>query len=136
MFHGPHFTHLALRVRDVNRTALFYSEWANLEVVHDRVSEASGMHVVWLAERGRKPTFVFVLLELPFAQTPDPPVDHLGFAVARHDDVDRIAARARDAGILIDGPVNAGPIVGYYCTIADPDGHHVEFSWGQAIDWE
>lgn len=136
MPYGPHLTHIALRVKEIDRSATFYSEWAGLEIVHDRVSESSGTRVAWLAERGRKTIFVFVLLEFPYEQSANPPVDHLGFATVRREDVDAIAAKAKAAGILVEGPEDAGPIVGYFCTILDPDGHRVEFSWGQAIDWE
>ena len=31
-------------------------------------------------------------------------------------------------------PVYAGPIVGYFCLLGDPDGNPVEFSYGQPID--
>ena len=34
---------------------------------------------------------------------------------------------------LIDGPRDAGPIVGYYCIVNDPDGNLVEFSHGQSL---
>jgi len=31
-------------------------------------------------------------------------------------------------------PVYAGPVVGYFCLVEDPDGNHVEFSYGQPIN--
>jgi catechol 2,3-dioxygenase-like lactoylglutathione lyase family enzyme len=136
MWFGPHLTHIALRVKDIDRTASFYSEWVNLEIVHDRVSESSGTRVAWIAERGRKPTFVLVLLEFPFEQSAQPAVDHLGFATANREEIDRIAAKAKDRGLLVEGPTDAGPVVGYYCIILDPNGHRVEFSWGQTIEWQ
>jgi hypothetical protein len=37
------------------------------------------------------------------------------------------------AGILVEGPTDAGPIVGYYCIVNDPDGNPVEFSDGQSL---
>jgi hypothetical protein len=30
--------------------------------------------------------------------------------------------------------VYAGPVVGYFCIVSDPDGNQVEFSYGQPID--
>jgi len=30
--------------------------------------------------------------------------------------------------------VYAGPIVGYFCIVTDPDGNQVEFSYGQPIN--
>ena len=49
-------------------------------------------------------------------------------------DVDAIAARARAAGILRQEPRDAGPVVGYFCIVEDPDRNWVEFSFGQPID--
>jgi hypothetical protein len=48
--------------------------------------------------------------------------------------VDEAAALARDEGVLQVAPHDAGPIVGYYCIVRDPDGNQVEFSFGQPID--
>jgi catechol 2,3-dioxygenase-like lactoylglutathione lyase family enzyme len=128
-------THIALRVRDIDRSAAFYSDYVALEIVHER-REPGHTRVAWIAERGRKTTFVIVLLECPYQRSPEPPVDHLGFAVAKRADVDRVAARARADSILVEEPVDAGPIVGYYCIVADPDGHRVEFSHAQPIPWD
>lgn len=133
---GPHFTHIALRVKEIDRSAAFYSEYANLEIVHDRRDRPGGSRVAWIAERGRKPTFVLVLLEFPFQTSLEPPVDHLGFAVDRRETVDAVADRARAAGILVREPTQGGPAVGYSCIVSDPDGHRVEFSHGQPIEWE
>ena len=58
-------------------------------------------------------------------------MDHLGIYVEGRGDVDEIAARAKQEGILIEGPTYAGPVVGYYCMIQDPDGNLVEFSCDQ-----
>ena len=46
----------------------------------------------------------------------------------------QIAARGREAGILVQAAVDAGPIVGYLCMLRDPDGNIVEFSHGQPIN--
>jgi catechol 2,3-dioxygenase-like lactoylglutathione lyase family enzyme len=59
---------------------------------------------------------------------------HLGFAVESRDDVDAAANTARDEDILMIPPHDAGPVVGYFCIVRDPDGNQVEFSYGQPID--
>ena len=41
---------------------------------------------------------------------------------------------ARADGLLEVPPHDGGPVVGYYCVVRDPDGNHVEFSYGQPID--
>ena len=79
--------------------------------------------------------FVLVLLEHGVDSPPGPTtLQHLGFAVASREEVDRAAAAARAEGVLVLEPVYAGPIVGYFCLIEDPDGNHVEFSYGQPIN--
>ena len=37
-------------------------------------------------------------------------------------------------GCVIQGPVYAGPIVGYFCILRDPDGNLVEFCHGQPVN--
>jgi len=39
----------------------------------------------------------------------------------------------RSDGVLELEPRDAGPIVGYFCMLRDPDGNSVEFSFGQAL---
>ena len=101
-----------------------------MRVVHDRSRE--GERVVWLSD-GRRP-FVLVLLSAAEPVTrPLGPFAHLGVAVARRTDVDAVAARARDNGRLALGPSDYGAPVGYLCYVRDPDGHNVEFSYGQDV---
>jgi catechol 2,3-dioxygenase-like lactoylglutathione lyase family enzyme len=104
-------THVALAVRDAAATVAFYERFAGLGVVHERVDD--GTRVVWIGEHPEAPEF--------------------GFAVESRAAVDEVAARAREAGVLAAEPKWGGPVVGYYCILRDPDGHGVEFSYGQAI---
>ncbi len=129
----PALTHLALGVRDLDRTIDFYRRHAKLHVVHDRRDGHS--RVVWLSERIEEPDFVLVLLEVD-AEPPVAPstLQHLGFAVASRAEVDVAAEAGRREGILEVPPTYAGPVVGYFCIIRDPDGNQVEFSHGQPID--
>jgi catechol 2,3-dioxygenase-like lactoylglutathione lyase family enzyme len=129
----PVLTHVALGVRDLERTIAFYRKHVRLHVVHDRVD--GSMRVVWLAEREADPDFVLVLFEVPGDPPPGPAtLQHLGFAVASRDEVDAAAAAARADGILAMEPVYAGPVVGYFCIVRDPDGNQIEFSHGQPIN--
>jgi catechol 2,3-dioxygenase-like lactoylglutathione lyase family enzyme len=129
----PVLTHLALGVRDLERTIAFYRRHARLHVVHDRVD--GDVRVVWLSERAEEPDFVLVLFEVHT----DPPVApstlmHLGFAVDSREDVDAAAEEGRRQDVLLIPPHYAGPVVGYFCILRDPDGNQVEFSYGQPID--
>lgn len=129
----PVLTHIALGVRDLERTIAFYRKHVGLHLVHDRTDD--GHRVVWLAEREVDADFVLVLFEL----RGDPPsgpgtLQHLGFAVGSREEVDAAAAAARADGVLRMEPVYAGLVVGYFCILADPDGNAVEFSYGQPIN--
>jgi catechol 2,3-dioxygenase-like lactoylglutathione lyase family enzyme len=127
----PHLTHVALRVRDIGRSIAFYERFAGLRVCHDRIDE--GTRVVWLAEEVGDPSFVFVLIPMAHADAGEPGVHHFGFSLASRDAVDAVAARARAEGALAAEPKYAGPIVGYYCIVEDPDRNWLEFSFGQSI---
>ena len=129
----PCLTHLALGVRDLERSIRFYQTHARMHVVHDRSDQAA--RVVWLAEREQDPEFVLVLFQVTSERPPAPStLQHLGFAVASRAEVDAAAAAGQVDGVLLANPVYAGPIVGYFCLLADPDGNAVEFSYGQPIN--
>jgi len=129
----PVLTHLALGVSDLERTVDFYRRHAKLHVVHDR--HDGHARVVWLSERAEEPDFVLVLFEVHADPAVGPStLQHLGFAVASRAEVDAAAEAGRREGILMVPPTYAGPVVGYFCIIRDPDGNQVEFSHGQPID--
>ena len=128
-----HLTHVALFVRDVERTIDFYKRFVGLHVVHDRVDDA--VRVVWMSEQQHAPDFVIVAITLPPADASGPPrMAHFGYDLPSRTAVDEIAARAQSEGLLMQGPADAGPIVGYFCMLRDPDGNLVEFSHGQPIN--
>jgi catechol 2,3-dioxygenase-like lactoylglutathione lyase family enzyme len=129
----PHLTHVALFVRDPARTVDFYQRFVGLHVVHDRTDD--GVRVVWLSEREHDPDFVIVAIAMPPAAAGEPPrMAHFGYDLASRAAVDEIAARAQAEGVLAQAPADAGPIVGYFCLLRDPDGNLVEFSHGQPIN--
>lgn len=87
----------------------------------------------WIRHPNQTDGFMLVLIESlgePAADSGN--MNHLGFYVENRRDVDEIANLAKKNGILMEGPIYAGPIVGYYCMILDPDGNLVEFSCEQA----
>jgi len=127
------WTHIALPAHDVAASIAFYTGYAGLRVVHDRVdAQDTSARVVWLAD-GTRP-FVLVL-----AQTSQPverplgPFAHLGIALPSAAAVDEIARRAEADRCLRFNPTDYGPPVGYLCMVGDPDGHIVEFSYGQEV---
>lgn len=118
-------THLALAVSDLDRSLAFYEEWTDMRPVHRRE------HVAWISD-GTRP-FALVLAEDDQVNALAP-FSHLGFAVESRERVFELADRAREEGILRSGPNDSGPPVGTWCFIADPDGHIVEFSFGQEVE--
>ena len=128
----PRLTHVALRVKDLDRSIAFYRKYAALFVAHERRED--GTRVVWLSERAEDPEFVFVLIPMAHTEEERPGVHHFGFSLANRAEVDEIAAIARADGLLREGPRDAGPVVGYFCIVEDPDRNWLEFSYGQPIN--
>ena len=128
----PVLTHLALHVRDFAKSVAFYREFCGLVPVHER--GAGGESVAWLAEPGREKEFIFVLVAGgPARARPERDFTHFGFALESRAAVDAVAERARAAGCLLWPPREEPYPVGYYCGVSDPDGHAVEFSYGQPL---
>lgn len=122
--------HVALITADARRAAQFYCAWAGMRVIHERLDPGSTHRVSWVRLAHDDSGLIIVLVEgEPEASRGR--MDHFGFHVTDRADVDAIADRARVAGILVDEPQDAGPVVGYYCMISDPDGNLLEFSCEQ-----
>lgn len=123
------WTHLTITVSDLPKSIEFYTEICGLAVVRDRRPEGS---TVWLGANknlDQDPEFVLVLLPGEVRDR----VGHLGFQCDLREEVDRIARRAEQLGILELPPTDSGGVVGYSTIIRDPDGHLVEFTHGQPI---
>lgn len=122
--------HIAMRAANIERTAQFYCEWAGMEIIHDRRDPGHTHRVIWVRRKADPAGLIIVLIENEGAY-PHGRMDHFGFHVSSRAEVDALAERARAAGILAEAPQYAGPVVGYYCMIKDPDGNLVEFSCDQ-----
>ena len=126
----PRWTHITINCGNLERSIDFYTNLCGLAMVRDRRLE--GRHNVWLGpptESGEEPLFVLVIVqdEIKFR------LDHFGFQCDSRAEVDRIAEFAREQNILIDPPTDLGGIVGYCTSLRDPDGHVVEFTFGQPL---
>jgi catechol 2,3-dioxygenase-like lactoylglutathione lyase family enzyme len=122
-------THVVVKVADLERSIAFYRRFCGLAVVRDG---RPGGHTVWLAPAQRPeglPPFVLVL----YLTRVDSRLDHLGFQCDARAEVDRIAAEGERLGILAEPPFDGGGDIGYVTRIRDPDGHLVEFTFGQPI---
>jgi hypothetical protein len=90
--------------------------------------------VVWLASPGAEQSFVLVLLGGgPKRDQDADDMTHYGFGVPTRADVDRIAAQAKEDGLLHWEPRDYAPPTGYLCGVKDPTGYIVEFSYGQPL---
>lgn len=87
-------THLALVVREMDRSREFYEAFAGLRLVHERPAAGLINRVAWLADPHT--AFTVVLIESKqLADTPLGPFGHLGMACASRAQVDRLADLAR-----------------------------------------
>ena len=136
----PRWTHVALRVGDVDRSIAWYGELTPLRLL-DRHSDEFG-HGAWLGQPDtvEKP---FVLVLAQFLPDADPyrdsplatlsPFAHLGIELPTREEVDDIARRGAAAGCLAMEATELPPPVGYICMLRDPDGNLVEFSYDQGV---
>ena len=129
----PALTHIALHCKNLKASARFYEEMCGMTLVHTRCEH--GIRVSWLAEPGKENDFVIVLIDGgPRGPQQKGDFSHIGFAVPTKEDVDKACDKARSNGWAVSWePVQAPFPVGYFCGIADPDGHVVEFSFGQPL---
>jgi lactoylglutathione lyase len=146
---APHslLTHIALPVRSLDDHLAFYAKYTTMEVIHQRVDDETGLRTVWIANSEDKTDaaarFVIVLIEgkLPTQITGDikeeygflRSISHLGISLDSRDDVDRVAAMAKEEGCLLLGPMYRNEVVGYICIVTDPDGNNIEFSVEQVL---
>lgn len=129
--HDVGLTHVALPVRDLEKSLAFYTRYARMRVVHRRKDDATGWEVAWISD-GTRP-FVVVLMRGPARVSPLLPEAHLGVGCESREEVDRLCGQARDEGCLLLGPQDAGRPVGYWALLRDPDGHTLELSYGQEV---
>jgi lactoylglutathione lyase len=126
----PRWTHITINVSNLDQSVEFYTSVCGLSIVRDRRLE--GRHNVWLGSAPKAdedPTFVLVMVQNEVTAR----LDHFGFQCASREEVDRIAELAQAQHILVEPPVDLGGVVGYFTMIRDPDGHLIEFTFGQPL---
>jgi len=137
---APRWTHVALRVADIQATIDWYLEFTPLQLL-DRREDGDG-YGAWLGhpDSGASP-FILVIAQFfadkdPFAPAPIAslgPFNHMGIELPDRDGVDEIAARGVSAGCLVMPPTDMPDPIGYICMLEDPDGNLVEFSHDQGV---
>jgi catechol 2,3-dioxygenase-like lactoylglutathione lyase family enzyme len=125
-------THVALTVSNVDASISFYEKYAHLQVLHRRVDSTTQSDVAWIGDSIHP--FAIVLLKMPKVDGALLPESHLGVACESREEVDRLCNQAHSEGILLKGPIDSPPPVGYWAYIRDPDGHTLEISYGQEVE--
>lgn len=134
----PRWTHIALRVDDIDRSIAWYEQYTPL-VVLDRSKDEYGSGA-WLADpQDASNPFVLVLSQFnpetdPFGFAPPTvlgPFAHFGIELTSREAVDEIARQAKAEGALTFPPTQMQPPIGYICFVEDPDGNTIEFSFDQ-----
>ncbi|HVM68009.1 MAG TPA: VOC family protein [Acidimicrobiales bacterium] len=140
----PRWTHVAVPVSDIDRSIEFYTSLTPLVVVAQHADENG--KGAWLSNDKQVETpFVLVLSQLiptvaqQFEIEPGKPVRtlgpfaHIGIELPNKEDVDAMAERAREMGVLAWEPRQMPEHIGYICAARDPDGNVIEFSWNQKV---
>lgn len=134
------WTHIALRVQDIDASIAWYTEYTPMELL-DKRSDEFGFGA-WLGQSD-SPDKPFILVLAQFFPETDPfkgapqevlaPFAHLGIELTSHAAVDEIAARGGAGGCLGMPPTEMPPPIGYICMLRDPDGNMIEFSYDQGV---
>jgi catechol 2,3-dioxygenase-like lactoylglutathione lyase family enzyme len=125
------FSHVALPVSDIDRSVEFYRRWAGLQVVDRLEDPKSGAKAARLADPRRDRGFMIALVQHGEVTHRLAGMGHLGVGCEDRAEVDRLSKEADAAGCLGKGPVDSGFPLGYWSFLVDPDGHHLELSFGQ-----
>lgn len=136
----PTWTHIALRVSDIDSSIAWYQEFTPLELLEKRQDDMG--FGAWLGEpdSAERP---FILVLAQFLPATDPYVDfpkevltpfaHLGIELASREALDDDAAAAEAAGCLAMAPTQMPAPIGYVCMLRDPDGNMIELSYDQGV---
>lgn len=136
----PRWTHIALRVSDMDASIAWYEKFTPLELIDRREDEAG--YGCWLGMPGKTNNpFILVMAQFfpdkdPFADSPIAtlsPFAHLGMELPNREAIDATAALAEADGCLGMPPTMMPPPIGYITMLRDPDGNMVEFSWDQGV---
>ena len=130
------WTHVALPTGNLDKSIEFYTSLTPLVLV-ERFQDDQG-ESCWLSNDKQVETpFVLVLVSFNKDKGGElgllTPFAHIGVEVPSREDVDNIAAKAREMGCLHWEPQYVNPVVGYVCALKDPDGNVIEISHDQKV---
>ena len=138
------WTHIALPSCDLDAAIEFYTTMTPLVVVATHADDAG--RNAWLSnDKQVDSPFVLVIAQFSeeqgkrFNYVPGEPIPtlapfaHIGIEMPHKEDVDRAAELGAKMGRLRQGPQQRDAHVGYICSLFDPDGNVIEFSWDQKV---
>jgi len=125
------FTHIALPVTNIDKSINFYSNYAEMQVIHRRIDAETGVTVAWLCD-GTRP-FAIVLIQTDSVHSILSPIAHLGVGCKSREHMNTLCENAKQEGVLLQEPKDSGYPIGYWAFLQDPDGHTLELSYGQEI---
>lgn len=125
------FNNLSIHVQKLDESKAFYERWCDMEVFHHGNMTRSCR----AASPGHRDDFQIVLCAEPDnpASSMDNDISHIGIAVETEDELRDLYELAQAEG-LVCWPLHTRPYpAGTLFSIKDPDGHIVEFSYGQPL---
>ncbi|MDG2351842.1 MAG: VOC family protein [Acidimicrobiales bacterium] len=134
------WTHIALRVKDINATIEWYMENTPLSLITRREDEAG--YSAWLGHTDNPLSpFLLVLSQFfpdkdPFADAPNTvlgPFAHLGIELPDMESLKEAAEKMQAAGSLVMPVQEMPPPIGWIFMAKDPDGNTLEFSFDQGV---
>lgn len=127
----PQMTHICLHVDNLVDCVEFYLRYCQMTVLDDRSVDGEGS--IYLAAAGKPGVPVFQFMSGGKTRALEKTDErHFGFAVESRARVDEIAARAQQEGVLQWDADEYMPGA-YLCTLKDPNGNGVEFSFGHPV---
>jgi lactoylglutathione lyase len=136
----PTWTHIALRVRDIDASIAWYEQFTPLRLLDKRQDDLG--FGAWLGqpESADRP-FILVIAQFlpetdPYRDAPQEvlaPFAHLGVELPTKEALDAAARAAEQAGCLAMPPTQLPPPIGYVCMLRDPDGNMIELSFDQGV---
>ena len=116
-------THIAIAVKDLNRTLTFYQKVFDVEVMYHEEN------FLQVTTPGSNDIIVFEKKKAEYGKTGG--IAHFGLRLRKAKDIDEMAKRIKSAGGII---IDKGEFVPgeHYIFFKDPDGHKVEV-WYELI---
>lgn len=124
------FSHLCLPVTKLDKSVSFWQKWGGLNLVETYEFDDQANTARLADDRGG---FVLVLAETSTQRARLGGRAHLAVTCPTKEDVDERAASARAEGVMVGGPKEGGPGIGYHAFFVDPDGHQLEVAFGQEV---